>query len=409
VPLPVHFRFANKYLCATLRNAEAIAKDRLLDPATVLPAGQVGVASAVVNLDRIPQEIKQLVLTQSALALGNIKDQEMPKETEAQRKFRLAVLDEIAGAIKSLVNHGKEVQIRVDLDRKESDLAVTARLTGQPDSPLAGYIARLEKPRSIAAALVTPESALSLFANAALPEDLRKDAGPFVDQLVTQILQGQKDENARRLLAKVLHSLTPTVKAGVLDAGLDVRGPGAGGLYTFVLGARVQDGAGIDKALHQVFEQIPEDQRGGVKLDVAKVNGVSIHSLPGDKTDAQMKRLLGDNPLYVSVRNDALFLTGGAQGLEVIKEVADLKPKSGRLAYLKLSVARLVPLMGLDRQAGVDREAAEAAARKAFGKNKDSDQIRITVEGGPALTARMHLRTELVTFGSLMDEAKKKQ
>src|SRR5262249_17817081 len=73
ISLPVYFRFANKYLYATIRSADPIAKGRLLDPSAVLPAGQVGVASAAVNLDRIPKEIKQMVLAQSALALGNAK------------------------------------------------------------------------------------------------------------------------------------------------------------------------------------------------------------------------------------------------------------------------------------------------------------------------------------------------
>jgi hypothetical protein len=409
VSLPVYFRFANKYLYATIRNADPIARDRLLDPAAVLPAGQAGLASAVVNLDRIPKEIKQLILTQSALALGNVKDQKMANESEAGRKFRHAALDDLAMAIKALVNHGRELQVRVDLDRQGGELAMTGRLTGEPSSPLAQYIARLGKGQSIAAALVTPESAMSLFGNASLPEDLRKDVEPVVDQVVTKVLQQQKDENARRLVGKVLQSLTPTLKAGVLDAGLDVRGPGESGLYTFVLGARVKDGAGIEKALRQVFEQIPEGQRGGVKLDVAKANGVTIHSLPPDKLDVKTKRMIGDNPLYLAVRDDALFVTGGEKGLEAIKEAAGLEPKAGRLAYLKLSMARLVPLMGLDNQAGADREAAEAAARKAFAKNKEGDRVRLTVEGGSALTARMSLRTELVTFFSLMDEAKKKQ
>jgi hypothetical protein len=210
-------------------------------------------------------------------------------------------------------------------------------------------------------------------------------------------------------VGQVLRSLTPTLKAGILDAGADVRGPGDSGLYTFVVGARVKDGAAVEKALRQVFEQIPEAQRGGIKIDVAKANGVNIHSLPADQIDAKTKRMIGDNPLYLAVRDDALFVTGGEKGLEVIKEAAGLEPKAGRLAYLKLSMARLVPLMGLDPQAGVDREAAEAAARKAFAKNKDGDRIRVTVEGGKALTARMSLRTELVTFFSLIDEAKKKR
>src|SRR5947209_5997635 len=75
-PLPIYFRFANKYVYATVREKEAIAPANLLEPSAVLPEAEVGTLSLQVNLDEIPDELKRMALGQMSLQMANAREKE---------------------------------------------------------------------------------------------------------------------------------------------------------------------------------------------------------------------------------------------------------------------------------------------------------------------------------------------
>src|SRR5262249_10389151 len=108
VPGTVYFRFANNYVYVTVRDREVLDKDKLLAPAMVLPAGQVGTFSLTLNLDRIPDDLKDLALGGLDNRLADAKEKDVPNETEATKKFRMALIDEAGKAIKSLFRDGGE-------------------------------------------------------------------------------------------------------------------------------------------------------------------------------------------------------------------------------------------------------------------------------------------------------------
>jgi hypothetical protein len=152
-PTPVYFRFANGYAYVTSRDKSVLDEDRLLAPAAVLAeygctdavdadqkspsladdAAKVYQAnqscpnlelSLIVNIDRIPTELTDLALGELDLELAKAKETNAPPfETEWQRTFRLATIDEIAGAVKTLLYDGGETCVRLDLDRKAGDAA----------------------------------------------------------------------------------------------------------------------------------------------------------------------------------------------------------------------------------------------------------------------------------------------
>ena len=74
------------------------------------------------------------------------------------------------------------------------------------------------------------------------------------------------------------------------------------------------------------------------------------------------------------------------------------------VARFEVSMARLVP--ALARERGDDKGVIAKAAQDAFGKDKDSDKVRITVEGGPALKVRVSTRSQVIKFLSLIQEKK---
>jgi hypothetical protein len=400
VPDPFYFRFANKYCYVTYRDEKVLAKDALLDPAVVLAGGKVGTLSATVNIDQIPENLRDMALGQIDLRLANLKEKEQPNETEAQKKLRAAVVEDLSGRLKALLSEGGAVELRLDLDRKAGDLSLSVSVAGKPSSKLAAHIRDLGQAKSLAASLVGKDSAMNGLLDVALPEELRAALGPVIDEGEKKALEEEKDKGKRELLAALLKAVKPTLKAGELDAGFDLRGPDASGVYTVVSGIKVKDGAAIDATLRKIIADLPKEQRDLIKVDFDKADKVAIHRITPDKVDEDTKNLIGDNPFYLAVRDDAVLLAGGAKGLEALKGALTAAPKVGRVAQFEMSVARVAPLMEKE-----NKGAAEAA-KQAFAKDKDADKLRITVEGGQSLRLRLAMKTQLVKFFSLVEQAK---
>ena len=56
-----------------------------------------------------------------------------------------------------------------------------------------------------------------------------------------------------------------------------------------------------------------------------------------------------------------------------------------------------------------DQKAAPAAARKAFGEDKGDDKIRLTLEGGKVLKARLEMKTAVIKFFRLMEQGERSE
>jgi hypothetical protein len=79
-----------------------------------------------VNFDGISTGQKDALLREWERQLADVKESNAPPfETEWQRKFRLATIDEIADALKALLYEGGETSLRLDLDRKAGDVTLT--------------------------------------------------------------------------------------------------------------------------------------------------------------------------------------------------------------------------------------------------------------------------------------------
>src|SRR2546421_7598982 len=63
VPYEIYFRFANRYAYVTARDKAALAADRLIEPAKLIPPGDTAVAAVTIRLDRVPREVKDIALT----------------------------------------------------------------------------------------------------------------------------------------------------------------------------------------------------------------------------------------------------------------------------------------------------------------------------------------------------------
>jgi hypothetical protein len=404
VRLPGWLRFANGYAYATVGNPRALDPAGLPDPGSLLPAAERGTASVTVNIDRIPEEHKNFALSFLENQIALHKSKEEPNETETGKAFRQAALDDLSNRLKNMFNDGARAVLRLNVDREAGDLNLELAVAGKPGSKMARTIADLGKAPGLGAALLSGDSAMNVVAHVALPENLRKPLDAMIDEAVRKGLEKEKDEAKRKMAEPMLRALRPTLSAGELDAGFNLRGPNADGVYTLVMGVKVRGGKEVEKAVLDALENAPAQERGKVKLNVAKAGDVSIHRAEPDKKGALAEGVdLGDNPMFFAFRDDAILLAGGAGGLEAIKVAAAARPKPGKLVQVEMAMGRMAKAMAREQ-----KSAPDVAAKVFTGADKDADKLRVTLEGGSALRLSLNMKAKLLAFFTQLDQPRKR-
>jgi hypothetical protein len=404
IPFPIYFRFANEYVYVTVRDQEVLEKGKLLDPATVL-AGS-GTVSAVVNLDGIPKELKEMALAQTELQLANAKEKDMPKdkdapgETKAQKAFRQAVLDEAFHRVKELLNDGGPLAARLEIDRKGGELTLTASLAGKPDTKLAEGIAQLGKVTSIGAGTVRPDAAMSIQIDVALPNSLREAIGPVIEEGLQQASEKQTDEATRKVAESVIKAIAPTLKMGELDAGASLSGPDSAGLYTLIGVAKIKDGKTLEAALKDAVKESPNKAKGSLSIDFAKVGDINIHKAVPDKVDEGTRNTLGDGAVYFAFRENAVIVAAGPGALDAIKTAATASAGPGKILQIDIAASRVATA----KHMAAEHKEAPAIAKRVF-KGGD-DTIRIVFEGGDTLKLSLRMKAQLVKFFAELGESK---
>jgi hypothetical protein len=408
IPFPIYFRFANKYVYATIRDESAIARDALLPPETILPPGEIGLVSAAVRLDQFSDDLKQLAMGQLGLRLADIRDRDFANGNKAEKEFWKQAFEEFSSRIKSVLKDGQELGVHVSVDRKKNDLSLELSLNGKPDSKLAAGIAELGQGKSLFGALFTENAALRGELTLALPESLRKAFAAVIDENIAQALEKEKDPAKRKVGADFIKGLEPSLKAGEFDGCVVLQPPsGPGKYHTTVVAVKLKDGAALEKAARDLVQVLPPDAQGLIHLDAEKVGGVAVHRLDGQKQyDEKTRKLYGDNPAYLAIREDALFFSLGENALSALKEALASKPATAPLVELELSLARLAPAIAIERKD--EKGVVERAAKEAFAKDKDSDTLRFRVEGGKALKLRVQGKAPVIKFFDELQKAEQK-
>jgi hypothetical protein len=289
--------------------------------------------------------------------------------------------------------------LRLDIDSKAGDLNVSIRLAGKPGSPLAAEITDLGNVKSLVTGLLDPDGAMSIAAAVALPEKPRKALEPVLEEELKKDLSKTKDGPYRETLERLIRALMPTLKSAQLDGGTVLRGPTADGTYTQLAAVRLRNGKQLEKELREGIKTLEPEAK--VTFDLEKLGDVGIHRLER-KEDAGFRRLFGDRPFYFAIRDDAAFAATGAKALDALKEALAAMPKPGKLLQADFSLAQMAP--GLS----VSYPAVSEAAKKAFVGGKDTDKIRVTLEGGSTLQLKLSVKAALITFFSELDKARPK-
>ena len=400
LPVPVYFRFANKYAYVTAQNENAIAKDKLLLPSAVLPEGKLPLASVTLRIDQIPENLRDIAVGQVEDKFKAAKDENKDNETPAQHAAKVAILDRFEKNIISAIKDGRDLSARLDVDQKTKELTAELGLTAKGDSTVGKFITELGQAKSVVAGLVGRNSighfAIDIPNDAKMAEAIQNALKDSFKQIIAQ----EADAGKKAVLVKLYEdSIEPALRVTDLDGSIDLRGPHKGGRYTIVGGVKVANGPKTEKAIRDVITTVQPKTDEVVKFDAEKAGDVSIHRIAAKAIPAEAKQKLGDGDAYFAVRSDALMFAVGEDGLAALKEALEAPPKAGKAINVELSVARLAQAMSDQRP-----EAPKAAA-KAFGDDKDNDTVRLSLEGGRELKLRFVVKTPVLTFFHQMQSA----
>jgi hypothetical protein len=396
-----YLRFANQYAYVSGINTENLSDKNLLDPAKVLAGPDDSIISATVRLDQIPEGAKFLANATLKQQLEDLYEKVPPPETEAQKAFAKAAVQQAAKTVASVLNEGKRARFEVLMGKDKKNLDLQLSLTAEPNSELAKTLAAAGKTRSPFAGLMLKDAAFRGSVDATFPDAVQKTFGKAIEEAAQKGLADITDPAKRKQAQALLDALLPTVKTGELDAFFGMAGP-VNNHYTLLAALKVKDGDKLgtviqDLVTAELKNLTPEEQKK-ITLNAATVGTVKVHKfeLPRDpKTNKVIEDLPGDPNLYVAFRKDALFLAIGPAALDTLKgAITTEEPAAAPLVLFDFNVARMAPTLA---QTAEQKELA----RKLFTGNSDGT-IRLAVAGGEALTLRMHIALDVLEFFAKM-------
>jgi len=394
VAASLQFRKGYAYICFATAKIDA---STLLDPHGLFSAKETAAAALHIRLDRLPDDLRKKYLA--------IYAQKMEQQIEADHKLRgpaegppfleavrlqtaLRTVRWGVRWVKLLVNDGKELIFRLDLDPKTGVIGSEMTLEPRSGSDLAKSIGELRPTKNDFAGIIGADSAVHVLIQVPL------FIGEFKELLVnTTELIGKEAANAPKEIAEAVSewykALGRTVKEGNLGFAASMRGPDRNHQFTVVGAFNLKDTAPLEKALKTAVKSAPKEEVDRIHFDAFKVQDINVHEIAvGDLLPPEAQIVFGKSSVYVRLSPNAVFVTFGPQGKEVITEklTQKLQHQPAPLALAEISGKRILALyktVGAAPEAFLFIDKLTAAER--------STVLAIKVKGGEKLVLRVEI------------------
>jgi hypothetical protein len=393
----LYFRFSHDYLYITSLNTESIQTKNLSEPAKALALSGDAMFAVVARMDQIPNEVKSIALGQLEEKIDAAKKTAATMGNKAQEEFLIALLTDSHQLGKSLIREAVEIRFDLDVTEKTKEMTVNFNVTAKPGSDLAKSIKSMGNLKSPLAGLVKDNVAFQGGVHLVLPAALQTALGSLFDDVKENGLKGIQTKEKRDQAQQLFDAMMPSAKAGEFQFVAAVVGPQMK-RYTFVAALKLKEGDKLAKTaydlLKEAIAEIPAEKRDKFKLDFDSVGPIKIHKfeIPKDgKIDAFLDDVAGDNQLYVAFRDDALFLAIGKEALPTLKAaLANKDAVPSQPFVFDFDVARMALLMA-------QNDEQKKLAAKLFPPG-EKGQIRLAIDGGTSLSARLQLRLNVLEF-----------
>jgi hypothetical protein len=382
-PLDIQYRTANGYAYVGIAGPENLKPTALLKPEVVFTDKSSAPLSLTVRIDQVPPAIKDMLLEGIKSAIPG------PAEEKNSEKGLNAFLNKgLANLVDSVLKDGDEFTAGIGVDPKTKELAVDATLKAKAGSKLAGLIAKVGERKSLFAGIAHKDAAANFLVNIEAPEEWKAGLGSMVQDALNALQHQFKDAGRLNQAKMLLDALKPSLTSGNIDMAISLRGPHASKHYTLVAGFKLKDGNQLAGVILALTKELPEKDRASIDLNADKAGDVSIHRLRLT-LDENAESIVGKNPIYIAIRDDALFAAMGEDGLKALKE-AIASPPAAAAVQFDASMARLALLSGKNTD----------AAKKAL-ESGDNTRMRFALEGGPVLRMRLSFPLAALPFFGL--------
>lgn len=398
VPLPVHFRFADKSCYVTVGLPAALEKDRLIAPKTFFAAPESGLLAVRVRLDRLPPKLVKQAIAQAELkAADDAKNDPDTPEGRGQKLGRELALAAFAAA----ATEGKEFAVRLTADPKADDLSADLKLTAKDGTGLQKTFRGLTERKAVAGGLAVPSDPLAVLrVNARLTGKAQEQWAEQMTALLAEAVAKAKesDKQAAKLVAD---AVGPTLKSGVFDLGVAALA-GSGKAVRVVGAAAVVDGKRIETVVKQFAPFAPED-KAKFAFDQGTAGGLTLHTVT--VADPKFGQATGTDKVWLGTGEKRLAFAVEPDG-KLLKATADQAPAPAPVFEARFAIARILPLL----EDALPADKAKALTSEVFGATgpaAGTDALALTVAGGEALTARVSLTGKALALLVKTDKAKK--
>ncbi len=390
-PFPLFFRFEKGYLWGTIRDEKTIDIDALPDTAQLLAADKTGFASLTFDFAGIPEEIKKMVIGQVEVAVGQAKEKALDEKDPIKRRGQLIGAEGTGATMIQMLKEGGEISLKLDLNKASNDLALELSFAGKEGSGLAKELIQLGARKGVSGGLAGEDSAYFLGMNFGVSKNF---ANLLLDSLNQGVADGaakETDAKKRDFALKITEIVKPLIAAGVLDFGVDVRGPGANGKFNIISALAFPEAKKLETLLRNLTTEVPELAKI-IRLDVAKTDKVTMHRIILDPMSKELRDIVGTSPLLVGFSEDAIYFAMGSEGQKNIEaQVAKGKATSAMFGFV-MHMARAVTIISKTQPQAID------AARKAFDGKSGQDLIEVKVASGGKLVVKFTMKTQVLAF-----------
>jgi hypothetical protein len=353
------------------------------------------VASLVVHIDRIPADLRTFVLGQFELGINEARKKDAGNNA-AEEKLKNLVFDNIVGGAKMLADDGKELSAKFFVDPKTDAISAEVTLTARSGSPMAKQIANLGKQTSVPAGIVgsvaNPVARGSV--KVAIPEGMKKDYSTAIDDLLAQAVK-DAPADAEQVAKDLVAAISPTLKAGELDAAAALVGPDAKGRYQLIGAVAVKDGKKIETFAKDTVKQFGQfiEEGATIKFDVETVGDFKLHRIDLKNAPEQFEKIFGTSTVWVATSDSHIAFSIEPDG-ETIKKELKAKAAPAPIAQVEVSAAKLLPL----GQRDLKPDELKALIKDAFGDGDPAgkDTLSLRIEGGDKLSAKFAVKGKAV-------------
>jgi hypothetical protein len=395
----LYFRFANRYLYITSVGTESIQLKNLIDPAKALAITGDATISVVARIDQIPDDAKLFALAALDGAIVAAQQKKEPNESKVQQEFRVALLKEFNKLGAGIIREAAELRFNLDISDATKEMTVNFSVTGKPGSDLAKSIQAVGNLKSPLAGLATKDIAFQGSMHLALPDALKQSLNSLIDEAAAKSLASIENATKKKQAEALFEAILPTAKAGDFQVVAAILGPKAD-RYTIVAGLKLKDGVKLGNTVHglikDAIKDIPPEFRDKIALDIDSVGTVKIHkfelsNLSKDANTAKLLDLFGDSNIYIAFRDDALLVAMGTESLATLKSaIAKTGSVPSQPLVFDFDLARMAKWT-------VKTPEQKELAAKLF-PGGENGRVRLSIEGGAALTARLQMRLSVLEF-----------